>query len=355
MEIDIIQSSIQLTKNSRLPQVNWENLPFGRLFSDHMFCMDFNDGSWSDPKIIPYGDIKLSPANSALHYGQSCFEGMKAHRNIKGEVVLFRPYENAKRFNSSNTRMCIPEINENIFVNSILELIAIDKKWVPENLEHSLYIRPFIFATDPYIGIKPSDSYRFMIFTCPVGSYYTDPVPVKVETHYSRAVQGGTGFAKAAGNYAAALYPAMLAAKEGYRQLIWTDSNEHKYIEEAGTMNVMFVINDILITPFTGDTILNGITRKSVVEIAKDWGVEVQERKIEVNEIFEALKNGTLTEAFGAGTAATIAPISSIAINGDNYKIPESKDHHFHSKVLKYLSEYKMGKHLDKFNWIVKV
>lgn len=355
MEIDIIQSSIQLTKNSRLPQVNWENLPFGRLFSDHMFCMDFNDGSWSDPKIIPYGDIKLSPANSALHYGQSCFEGMKAHRNIKGDVVLFRPYENAKRFNSSNTRMCIPEINENIFVNSILELIAIDKKWVPENLEHSLYIRPFIFATDPYIGIKPSDSYRFMIFTCPVGSYYTDPVPVKVETHYSRAVQGGTGFAKAAGNYAAALYPAMLAAKEGYRQLIWTDSNEHKYIEEAGTMNVMFVINDILITPFTGDTILNGITRKSVVEIAKDWGVEVQERKIEVNEIFEALKNGSLTEAFGAGTAATIAPISSIAINGDNYKIPESKDHHFHSKVLKYLSEYKMGKHLDKFNWIVKV
>ena len=355
MEIDIIQSSIQLTKNSRLPQVNWENLPFGRLFSDHMFCMDFNDGSWSDPKIIPYGDIKLSPANSALHYGQSCFEGMKAHRNIKGEVVLFRPYENAKRFNSSNTRMCIPEINENIFVNSILELIAIDKKWVPENLEHSLYIRPFIFATDPYIGIKPSDSYRFMIFTCPVGSYYTDPVPVKVETHYSRAVQGGTGFAKAAGNYAAALYPAMLAAKEGYRQLIWTDANEHKYIEEAGTMNVMFVINDILITPFTGDTILNGITRKSVVEIAKDWGVEVQERKIQVNEIFEALKNGTLTEAFGAGTAATIAPISSIAINGDNYKIPESKDHHFHSKVLKYLSEYKMGKHPDKFNWIVKV
>ena len=355
MEIDIIQSNIQLTKNSRLPQVNWENLPFGRLFSDHMFCMDFNDGSWSDPKIIPYGDIKLSPANSALHYGQSCFEGMKAHRNIKGEVVLFRPYENAKRFNSSNIRMCIPEINENIFVNSILELIAIDKKWVPENLEHSLYIRPFIFATDPYVGIKPSDSYRFMIFTCPVGAYYTDPVSVKVETHYSRAVQGGTGFAKAAGNYAAALYPAMLAAKEGFRQLIWTDSNEHKYIEEAGTMNVMFVINDILITPFTGDTILNGITRKSVVEIAKDWGIEVQERKIEVNEIFEALKNGTLTEAFGAGTAATIAPISSIAINGDNYKIPESKDHHFHSKVLKYLSEYKIGKHPDKFNWIVKV
>jgi branched-chain amino acid aminotransferase len=251
--------------------------------------------------------------------------------------------------------MCIPEINEEVFVNSILELISIDKKWVPENLDHSLYIRPFIFATDPYIGIKPSDSYKFMIFTCPVGSYYSEPVSVKVETKYSRAVQGGTGFSKAAGNYAAALYPAMLAAKEGFRQLIWTDAKEHKYIEEAGTMNVLFVIDNVLITPITGDTILNGITRKSVVEIARDWGIEVQERKIEVQEVFDALKNGSLTEAFGAGTAATIAPISNISLNGENFTIPESKDHHFHTKVLKYLSEYKMGKHPDKFNWLVKV
>jgi branched-chain amino acid aminotransferase len=251
--------------------------------------------------------------------------------------------------------MCIPEINEEVFVNSILELISIDKKWVPENLDHSLYIRPFIFATDPYIGIKPSDSYKFMIFTCPVGSYYSEPVSVKVETKYSRAVQGGTGFSKAAGNYAAALYPAMLAAKEGFRQLIWTDAKEHKYIEEAGTMNVLFVIDNVLITPITGDTILNGITRKSVVEIARDWGIEVQERKIEVQEVFDALKNGSLTEAFGAGTAATIAPISNISLNGENFTISESKDHHFHTKVLKYLSEYKMGKHPDKFNWLVKV
>ena len=194
-----------------------------------------------------------------------------------------------------------------------------------------------------------------MIFTCPVGSYYSEPVSVKVETKYSRAVQGGTGFSKAAGNYAAALYPAMLAANEGFRQLIWTDAKEHKFIEEAGTMNVLFVIDNVLITPITGDTILNGITRRSVVEIAKDWGIEVQERKIEVQEVFDALKNGSLTEAFGAGTAATIAPISNISLNGENFTIPKSKDHHFHNKVLKYLSEYKMGIHPDKFNWLVKV
>ena len=355
MEVDIFQTNIQLTKNSRLPQVNWDNLPFGKLFSDHMFTMDFDNGNWSKPKIMPYGDISISPANSAIHYGQSCFEGMKAHRDVNGDLVLFRPYENARRFNSSNKRMCIPEISEEVFVNSILELIAIDKKWVPQNLDHSLYIRPFIFATDPYIGIKPSDSYKFMIFTCPVGSYYSEPVSVKVETHYSRAVQGGTGFSKAAGNYAAALYPAMLASQEGFGQLIWTDAKEHKYIEEAGTMNVLFVIDNVLVTPIVGDTILNGITRKSVVDIAKDWGMEVQERKIEVQEVFEALKDGSLTEAFGAGTAATIAPISNISLNGENFTIPESKDHHFHTKVLKYLSEYKMGIHPDKFNWLVKV
>ena len=355
MEVDIFQTYIQLTKNSRLEQVNWDNLPFGKLFSDHMFTMDFENGNWSKPKIIPYGDISISPANSAIHYGQSCFEGMKAHRDVNGDIVLFRPYENARRFNSSNKRMCIPEINEDVFVNSILELISIDKEWVPQNLDHSLYIRPFIFATDPYIGIKPSDSYKFMIFTCPVGSYYKEPVSVKVETNYSRAVQGGTGFSKAAGNYAAALYPAMLATKEGFRQLIWTDAKEHKYIEEAGTMNILFVIDNVLITPIAGDTILNGITRKSVVEIAKDWEMEVQERKIEVKEVSDALKDGSLTEAFGAGTAATIAPISNISIYGENFLIPESKDYHFHTKVLKYLSEYKIGMHPDKFNWLIKV
>ena len=200
MKIETFQTKIQLTKNSRLPQVNWNKLPFGKLFSDHMFTMDYSNGRWLDMSIVPYGNISLSPANSALHYGQSCFEGMKAHRNINGSIALFRPFENAKRFNHSNKRMCIPEINEELFVNAIIELLAIDHQWVPENLNHSLYIRPFIFATDPYIGIKPSENYKFMIFTCPVGAYYSDPVAVKIETNFSRAVQGGTGSAKAAGN-----------------------------------------------------------------------------------------------------------------------------------------------------------
>ena len=352
MKVETLQTNIQLTKNSRLPQVNWNKLPFGRLFSDHMFTMDYKNGKWSDMSVIPYGNISLSPANSALHYGQSCFEGMKAHRNINGDIALFRPFENAKRFNQSNNRMCMPEIDEKLFVNAIMELLAIDHQWVPENLNHSLYIRPFIFATDPYIGIKPSENYKFMIFTCPVGAYYSDPVSVKIETNFSRAVQGGTGSAKAAGNYAAALYPAMLAAKEGFRQLIWTDAIEHKYIEEAGTMNVIFIINNALVTPISGDTILNGITKKSVLEIAKDWGIEIQERKIEVEEILNALKSGSLTEAFGAGTAATIAPISNISLNGENFIIPESRPDHFHAKVLDYLSKYKRGEVQDKFNWL---
>lgn len=352
MKIETFQTNIQLTKNSRLPKVNWNKLPFGRLFSDHMFTMDYKNGKWLDMSIVPYGNISLSPANSALHYGQSCFEGMKAHRNINGDIALFRPFENAKRFNQSNIRMCMPKIDEELFVNAIMELLAIDHQWVPENLNHSLYIRPFIFATDPYIGIKPSENYKFMIFTCPVGAYYSDPVSVKIETSFSRAVQGGTGSAKAAGNYAAALYPATLAAKEGFRQLIWTDAIEHKYIEEAGTMNVIFMINNVLVSPVIGDTILNGITRKSVLEIAKDWGIEVQERKVEVEEILNALNSGSLTEAFGAGTAATIAPISNISLNGENFLIPESRDDHFHVRVLNYLSKYKRGEVHDKFNWL---
>ena len=352
MKVETLPINIQLTKNSRLPQVNWEKLPFGKMFSDHMFTMDYSNGKWLNLSILPYGNISLSPANSALHYGQSCFEGMKAHRNINGDIVLFRPFENAKRFNQSNKRMCMPEINEELFVNAISELLAIDHQWVPENLNQSLYIRPFIFATDPYIGIKPSENYKFMIFTCPVGAYYSDPVSVKIETSFSRSVQGGTGSAKAAGNYAAALYPAMLAAKEGFRQLIWTDAIEHKYIEEAGTMNVIFMINNVLVSPAIGDTILNGITRKSVLEIAKDWGIEVQERKVEVEEILNALKSGSLTEAFGAGTAATIAPISNISLNGENFLIPQSRNDHFHVRVLNYLSEYKRGEVHDKFNWL---
>ena len=251
--------------------------------------------------------------------------------------------------------MCMPTIPEDLFVNALKELLKVDHNWVPKNPSHSLYIRPFMFATDPYVGIRPSESYRFMVFTCPVGSYYSEAVPVKIETTYTRAASGGTGFAKAAGNYAAALYPAKLAQNEGFKQLIWTDAKEHKYIEEAGTMNVMFVMDGKLITPLASDTILDGITRRSVVEIAQDWGMEVESRKIEVAEVINALKNNTLTEAFGAGTAATVAPISSIAFGNDNYMIPTSNPSHFHVKVLNYLTDYKLGRVEDKFNWLVHI
>ncbi len=355
MELMQKTTEIKLTNNSGLDQLDWDNLPFGKVFSDHMFSMRYENGEWKEPKIIPFQDIKMSPATSVLHYGQSCFEGMKANKNKSGEILLFRPYDNAKRFNASAERMCMPAIPEDIFVNTIKQLLDIDRDWIPMREDYSLYIRPFLFATDPYVGVKPSETYEFIIFTCPVGAYYQNSVPVKIETKFTRAADGGTGYAKAAGNYAAALYPAKLAGKDGFQQLIWTDAKEHKYIEEAGTMNVMFVVGDTLLTPKSSDTILDGITRKSVVDIARDWGIKVEERKIAVSEIIEAFKNGTIKEAFGAGTAATIAPIKSISFEGFNHVLPELNSDSFSSKVLQYIDSYKRGKVEDKFNWIEKI
>ena len=355
MELVQKTTEIKLTNNSGLDQLDWDNLPFGKVFSDHMFSMRYENGEWQQPKILPFQDIKMSPATSVLHYGQSCFEGMKANRNKEGEILLFRPYDNARRFNASAERMCMPTIPEDVFVNQIKQLLDVDREWIPMRNDYSLYIRPFLFATDPYVGVKPSDTYEFIIFTCPVGAYYQNSVPVKIETEFTRAADGGTGFAKAAGNYAAALYPTKLAEKDGFQQLIWTDAKEHKYIEEAGTMNVMFVINDTVLTPKSSDTILDGITRKSVVDIARDWGFNVEERKIAVSEIIEAFEKGTIKEAFGAGTAATIAPIKSISFEGVNYELPEQNADSFSSKVLSYIDSYKRGEVVDKFNWIEKI
>ena len=355
MELVQKTTEIKLTNNSGLDQLDWDNLPFGKVFSDHMFSMRYENGEWQQPKILAFEDIKMSPATSVLHYGQSCFEGMKANRNKEGEILLFRPYENARRFNASAERMCMPTIPEDVFVNQIKQLLDVDREWIPMRNDYSLYIRPFLFATDPYVGVKPSDTYEFIIFTCPVGAYYQNSVPVKIETEFTRAADGGTGFAKAAGNYAAALYPTKLAEKDGFQQLIWTDAKEHKYIEEAGTMNVMFVINDTVLTPKSSDTILDGITRKSVVDIARDWGFNVEERKIAVSEIIEAFEKGTIKEAFGAGTAATIAPIKSISFEGVNYELPEQNADSFSSKVLSYIDSYKRGEVVDKFNWIEKI
>lgn len=354
MSTDLLNISITKTKESRVKDLDWDNLPFGRVFSDHMFEMEYKDGKWSNPSIKPFGDISMSPATSVLHYGQTFFEGMKAFKTEDGEVLMFRPEENAKRFNLSAERMCMPEVPVEMFIDALRSLLNVDKDWVPSKKGFSLYIRPFMIAMDPYVGIRPSDTYKFIIFTCPVGAYYSEAVPVKIETEYSRAAEGGTGYAKAGGNYAGSLYPAMKGQAEGFRQLIWTDAKEHKYIEEAGTMNVIFVIDGKVITPASSQTILAGITRRSVIDIAKDWGYEVEERKVSVEEVVTAMKEGRLSEAFGAGTAATIAQISSIHFDGITYELPPSEGRDFSNKVLSYLSDYKQGKVEDKFDWILK-
>lgn len=351
MNTDTSLIKITKTEESKINQVDFDNIPFGKVFSDHMFTMDYENGEWKNFEIKPFQDLVFSPAISSLHYGQSIFEGMKAFRK-NGNIYTFRAKDNFDRLNKSAERMCMPAIPNGMVKNALQQLLSLDKAWIPENESNSLYIRPFMFATDEYVGIRPSDTYKFIIFCCPVGSYYTEPLKVKIESFYTRAANGGVGEAKAAGNYAASLYPAKLARQEGYHQLLWTDSKEHKYIEESGTMNVMFVIDGKLITPSLSGTILPGITRASVLEIVKSWGIEVEERKIEVSEIMEAIKKGTLEEAFGAGTAATIAQIQVIGHEGTDYELPKISERKISNKVLTFLNNLKRGQEEDKWGWI---
>lgn len=344
------------TQNSHLDKIDWDNLPFGKVFSDHMLVMDYSDGEWQTPEVVPFESLNLHPATSAIHYGQSIFEGLKAYRNEDNEVVIFRPDKNAQRFKASCKRMCMPELPEEIFLDCVKRIVDVDKEWIPKKANYSLYIRPFLFATDDYIGIKPSDNYKFMIFTCPVGAYYSEPLRVKIEEEFTRAAEGGVGSAKTAGNYAASLYPAKLGKDQGYHQLVWTDGKNHEYIEESGTMNIMFVKDGKLLTPAEDtDTILPGITKRSVVELAKDWGMEVEERKITVKEIIEGIKDKSVTEVFGAGTAATIAQIKTLGYRGEDLELPAVETREFSNKVYKYLDDIKLGKVEDKFNWIFKV
>lgn len=356
MATDTVNIKITKVEESRINTVDFNNLPFGKFFSDHMFEMDFADGKWQTPTIVPFANLSLHPATSAIHYGQSIFEGLKAQKGENGEVLIFRPDMNAKRFNQSALRMSMEPIPEELFLEGLKALLDLDRDWVSAKEGQSLYIRPFMFATDDYVGIRPSEKYKFLIITSPVGAYYSEPVPVKIETYYTRAAQGGVGKAKAAGNYAASLYPAKLAAEEGYRQLIWTDAKTHEYIEEAGTMNVVFVINDTVITPSEeNDTILQGITKKSVLQIAREWGYTVEERKITVAEIIEALKAGTVQDAFGAGTAATIAHINLIGFEGVNYDLPPVETRVLSNRIKNHITDYKKGRVEDKNNWLMRV
>jgi branched-chain amino acid aminotransferase len=347
---------VSRTTNSKLVSVDFSNLVFGKTISDHMFVADYKNGEWTDLRIEPYAPLQLSPANATLHYGQSIFEGMKAYKNSNDEIIVFRADANWKRLNESAERMCMPQLPEEIFMEGLTQLLDLDRAWVPTAKGASLYVRPFMFATDDYIGVKPSETYKFMIFTCPVGNYYSKPVSVKVETTFTRATEGGTGAAKTAGNYAASLYPALQAQKSGYDQLLWTDGKSHSKIEESGTMNVMFKIDGKIITaPTNTGTILKGITRDSVIQLAKDWNEPLEERFLTVKELESALKEGSLEEAFGTGTAATIAHIERININGKDYILPEKSVDAFSLRVLSELDGIKYGEIDDTHNWVIKI
>jgi branched-chain amino acid aminotransferase len=353
--IDTLDIPVTKVAKSRLPEVDMNNLVFGRTYSDHMFISDFEDGEWKEHRIVPFGPLALSPANAVLHYGQSIFEGLKAHRTADGSILIFRPHDNARRMMHSAERMCMPPVPEDLFMQAVLDLVRLDEGWVPSGPGMSLYIRPFQIAMDPYIGIRPSQKYSFMVITGPAGTYYTEPVRVKIETHYTRAVAGGVGAAKTAGNYAASLFPAVQAQKKGYHQLVWTDGKNHEYIEESGTMNIMFVIGGKLITPALSDSILPGITRDSALTLARDWGLPVEERKVSVKEIEEALKAGKVEEAFGIGTAATISHIALINCNEVDYELPPIAGRKISNRLYDALNAIKTGQAEDKFGWMVRV
>lgn len=346
---------IEKTAKSRVSEYDVNNVPFGKCFSDHMFVAEYANGKWEKAYIQPYGDLPMSYAMSALHYGQAIFEGMKAYKSQEGEVSIFRPLENFKRLNKSAVRMAMPEVPEEIFMGGLLELMKLDAAWIPTSDTGSLYIRPFLIATDEAIGVKASDTYKFIIITCPAGKYYAEPIKVLIETNYIRAVEGGVGFVKAAGNYGRSLYPTKLAQQKGYQQVIWTDGKTHSFLEESGTMNLMFVIGGKVVTPALSDTILAGITRDSVLALARHWGMEVEERKISINEILEAHANGTLQEAFGVGTAATIAQIIGIGYKDDYFELPPVEARKFSTRIDETLRNIRKGKAEDVMHWMYRV
>src|SRR5690625_5007797 len=341
------------------PKPNGEQLEFGTIFTDHMFVMDYIEGKgWHDPKIIPYQHLELNPAAIIFHYGQSVFEGLKAYVTPKGEVQLFRPEKNFARLNDSNNRLCIPPVDEQLALNALKQLVALEKDWIPTEEGTSLYIRPFIISTEPYLGVAPSKQYKFMIILSPVGAYYKEginPVKIAVENKYVRAVLGGTGEAKTGGNYAASLMAQEIVSEDGFAQVLWLDGVEKKYIEEVSSMNVFFKINGEIVSPALSGSIFQGVTRDSVIQLLKHWGLPVVERKISMREIAVAHENGTLEEAFGTGTAAVISPIGQLSWEEKDFIINDSKTGEIAKKLYDTLTGIQYGKIEDPFNWIVKV
>ena len=323
MEMKAETIDIKKASQSKINKVDFNNLSFGNVYSDHMMYCDYEDGKWQRPQIVPYGPMEFAPSAKVFHYGQAVFEGMKAFKDDNDQIWLFRPEKNFERINKSSKRLAIPEFPEDYFFESLKTLLKIDQAWVKKGQGNSLYIRPFVIATENGVAAAPSTSYRFMIITCPAQAYYNKAVKVLFAEEYSRAASGGVGYAKAAGNYAAQFYPTQLAKEKGYDQVIWTDANSHKYLEEAGTMNVFFRINDKLLTAPISDRILNGVTRNSIIQLAKDNDIEVEVAPVEIKRIVEASKNGELKEIFGAGTAAVVAQITGFEYQNTYHDLPE--------------------------------
>lgn len=313
---------VHRTYHSHLDEVDWDNLDLGLYNSDHMLICDYKDGRWLGPEIIPFGAFSLLPTTLAFHYGQTIFEGMKAFRTEDDRIHIFRPDKHYERLVRSAERLCMPVVSQEVFIEGLRRLVELEKEWVPGQAGSALYLRPFQIATDTKLKVKVADSYRFAVVCSPAGNYFARPVRVKVEREYVRAVRGGTGYAKCGGNYGAALYPTQKANEEGYDQVLWTDGKNHDYIEESGMMNVFFVIDGVLVTPSLTDSILDGVTRDSLLTLAVSAGIPVNERPVSVDELRECLKRGWVQEAFGAGTAAVISPIGEIGIDGKNYRLP---------------------------------
>ncbi|MGZ8540630.1 MAG: branched-chain amino acid aminotransferase [Chitinophagaceae bacterium] len=347
----LTEITVRKTNHSKINEVDFENLEFGKYTADHMLVCDYSDGEWKLPHIVPFSNLSLSPATLALHYGQTVFEGMKAFRMQDGRINIFRIERHYDRFVRSLERMCMVPPPKDIFIEGLQKLVDTDKAWVPKQPGAALYLRPFMYASEAKFGIKISEEYRFIVFTGPVPELYANPIKVKVETNYSRAAKGGTGFAKCGGNYGGALYPTRLARQEGYDQVLWTDARDNKFIEESGSMNVMFVINNVLVTPPLSDSILDGITRESLLILANGHGYKTEERPVEVEELATAFRNGTITEAFGAGTAAVVAPIQTISINGIDHHLPGYSTDSISSRLKQKLENIRTGIEEDLHGW----
>ncbi|MDD4803349.1 MAG: branched-chain amino acid aminotransferase [Syntrophomonas sp.] len=355
-----IVANIQIQKTATPKEKpDQSNLGFGKFFTDHMFIMDYTEGqSWYDPRIIPYGPLALDPSIMILHYGQATFEGLKAYRTPDGNVQLFRPSANMHRMNISNERLCIPQIDEKFTVEAIKTLVSLDKDWIPEAEGTSLYLRPFIIATEPHVGVHPSSTYYFIVIMSPVGSYYPEginPVKIFVENKYVRAVKGGLGFAKTPGNYAASIKAQEEAQSKGFTQVLWLDGIEKKYVEEVGTMNVFFKIDGEVVTPALEGSILAGITRDSTIQLLKHWGIPVTERKISIQELYTAHTQGKLEEAFGTGTAAVISPIGELNYEGKSLIINNSQTGELAAKIYNTITGIQSGILEDPFGWTIKV